>query len=98
VTERPARREGLAFLIDWLVLSVVWFVGFVLYAFLAYAVLPEGMSFVTVALGAIGSTLAAIYWLFFSDRESPRSVGRRMLGASQPVSAWDAVRGRAPRA
>ena len=96
VTERSATREWLAFLIDWIVLGLAWFVVVALFAVIAYEVLPSGMRFVSVSMVAVVTTLASIYWLFFSARIVPRSVGRRLVGADQPVSAWDAVRGPGP--
>ena len=96
MTDRPAAREGLAFIIDWLVLGIVWFVGVALFGFIAYQVLPSGIRFASVSIVAVVTNLAAIYWLFFSARVIPRSVGRRLVGADHPVSAWDAVRRRGP--
>lgn len=90
----PRTREWLAFFFDWMLAGVVYMVVMGFLALLAYSLLPSGVAFALMATAGVVTMLASVRWLFFSARVVPPSLGRRLLGASDPISAWDAIRGR----
>jgi hypothetical protein len=71
-------RAVAAFLIDWFVVGIGWWLCSVATALITYPLLPAPWDFaITVTVGSAG--MLALLWWLATGRSRPASLGRRVL-------------------